>query len=165
MISLVAAVAQNNCIGKNGDLPWDIPADMKRMRALTLGKVLIMGRKTWESIPLHRRPLPMRTNVVISRNNAYKVPDGVEVYSSINAAIAAHPNEEIVGFGGTKIFADMIDMADTLEITHVHQTVDSCDAFFPRIDPAVWAETWREDHDGFAFVTYKKIKANHKSEK
>ena len=155
-ISLVAAISKNNCIGKDNDLPWHIPEDMKRMRELTLNKVLIMGRNTWESIPENRRPLPKRTNVVITRNKDYKVPAGVETYQSIPDAIAAHQGEDIVSFGGTSIFEGMIGLADTLEITHVDQIVDG-DAFFPEIDPDVWKEVWREDHEGFSFVTYKKI--------
>lgn len=154
-ISLVAAISENNCIGVDNDLPWHIPEDMKRMRQLTLGKVLIMGRNTWESIPEHRRPLPKRTNVVITRNESYELPPGVERFSSIKAAIDAHPDEEIVSFGGQGIFAEMIEYADTLEITHVHKTIEKCGAFFPAIDPVLWKETWREDHDGFSFVTYK----------
>lgn len=157
MIILVAAVSQNNCIGKKGELPWDIPGDMVRMRKITLGKVLVMGRNTWESIPEHRRPLPMRTNVVITRDETYPLPDDVERYSSIRAAVDAHPSEDIVGFGGQRVFEDMMPMADMLEITHVHQSVDACDAFFPVIDPTQWKESWRENHEGYSFATYVRV--------
>ncbi len=156
MITLVAAVSENNCIGKDGDLPWDIPADMKRMREITKHKVLIMGRKTWESIPEKRRPLPNRTNVVITRNADYSLPEGAHKFPSIEAALDAYKGKEIVSFGGTRVFADMIQYADALEITHVHQTVDACDAFFPVIDLTVWKEVWREDHEGFSFVRYER---------
>jgi dihydrofolate reductase len=94
--------------------------------------------------------------VIITSQSDLDVPDGVEVYASIQDAISAHPKEEIIGFGGQGIFAEMMSMADTLEITHVHETVDACDAFFPEIDFDIWKEVWREDHDGFSFVTYKK---------
>ncbi|MBI2443972.1 MAG: dihydrofolate reductase [Candidatus Magasanikbacteria bacterium] len=160
MITLVAAVAQNNCIGKNGGIPWRIPEDWRRMQALTLGKVLIMGRRTWESIPESRRPLPGRTNVVITRAPRAQFPPGVEVYITINEAIAAHPHEAIIGFGGQKIYEEMLPLAEVLEITRVHQTVDAGDAFFPPIDRTVWQETWREDHQGFAFVKYEKRTIN-----
>ncbi len=156
MITLVAAVSKNNCIGKNNGLPWDIPEDMKRMREITKHTVLIMGRKTWESIPEKRRPLPNRTNVVITRNAAYPLPEGAYRFPSIEAALKVFSGKHIVGFGGTRIFADMIQYADALEITHVDQEVEGCDAFFPVIDLAVWKEVWREDHDGFAFVRYEK---------
>lgn len=154
MITLVAAISQNNCIGKNGAIPWHIPEDWKRMQAITMGKVLIMGRKTWESIPEKRRPLPGRTNVVITREPKEHFSAGVEIYATIQEAIAAHRDEEIIGFGGQKIFEEMMPLADVLEITYVHQTVDACDAFFPAIDPSVWKEAWREEHEGFSFVTY-----------
>lgn len=154
MITLVAAISQNNCIGKNNTLPWHIPEDFKRMQQLTMGKVLIMGRKTWESIPPQRRPLPGRTNVVITREPKESFPSGVKIYPTIAEAMAAHQGEEIIGFGGQKIFAEMLPLADKLEITHVRQTVDNCGAFFPPIDPAVWQAAWREAHDGFEFVRY-----------
>ncbi len=156
MITLFAAVSQNNCIGKDNCIPWNIPEDMKRMREVTKHKVLIMGRKTWESIPEKRRPLPERTNVVITRDPGYILPGGAERYASVTEALAAHPNEEIIGFGGTAIFEEMIPIADILDITHVSQTVEECTAFFPTIDPAIWKETWREDHDGFSFVQYER---------
>ena len=157
MITLIAAIGKKKCIGKNGDIPWDIPADMKRLRQVTLGKVLIMGRKTWESIPEHRRPLPGRTNVVLTSNESYPLPEGVERYNSIEDALEAHKDEEIIGFGGQRIFAEMMPMADTLDITHGDMEIDACDAFFPAINLDVWKETWREDHEGFSFVIYKRI--------
>lgn len=160
MITLVAAISKNNCIGKNGAIPWHIPEDWKRMQTITMGKVIIMGRRTWESIPEKRRPLPGRINVIITREPKERFPAGVEAYPTIQDALAAHPNEEIIGFGGQKIFEDMLPIADTLEITHVNQTVDGCDAYFPVIDARVWKESWREDHHGFSFVTYKKKQKN-----
>ncbi|PIR03411.1 MAG: hypothetical protein COV60_00445 [Candidatus Magasanikbacteria bacterium CG11_big_fil_rev_8_21_14_0_20_43_7] len=157
MITLVAAISKNNCIGKNNNLPWHIPEDLKRVKQLTLGKVLIMGRNTWESIPEHYRPLKGRTNVVITRNGTYPLPDGVERYSSIEGALTAHEGEDIVSFGGEGIFRDMIGYTDTLEITHVDMIIETCDAFFPNIDMAVWKEVRREDHVGFSYVTYTRI--------
>lgn len=156
MITLVAAISKNNCIGKGGAIPWHIPEDWKRMQAITMGKVLVMGRKTWESIPEKRRPLPGRTNVVITHEPPEHFPGGVEVYPTVQAALAAHQGDEIISFGGQKIFEETIAIADLLEITHVDQTIDACDAFFPPIDPTVWKESWREDHEGFSFVTYKR---------
>lgn len=155
-ITLIAAISKNNCIGKDNAIPWDIPEDMKRMREITKGKVLIMGRKTWESIPENRRPLPQRTNVVITRDKNYPLPPGAERFDSVNEAITAHPNEEIVGFGGQRIFEEMIEIADVLDLTLVNQVVENCNAFFPAIDAKTWKEVWREDHDEFSFVTYKK---------
>ena len=157
MITLIAAISKNFCIGKDNDLPWNIPEDMEHMRAATLGKVLIMGRKTWESLPEHRRPLPKRTNVVITRNKDYELPEGVERYDSIEEAVEAHKKEEIVGFGGQRIFEEMIKIADELDLTLVDQEIPECHAFFPTIDPKIWQEAERDDRDGFSFVKYKRI--------
>lgn len=154
MITLVAAISQNNCIGKDNDIPWDIPEDIARMRETTRGKVLIMGRKTWESIPKHRQPLPDRTNVVITEDKEYPFPKGVERYDSIQEALTQHEGEEIISFGGQRIFEEMMPIADALDITHVHQDISECHAYFPPIDPTIWKETWREDHDTYSFVTY-----------
>jgi dihydrofolate reductase len=155
MITLVAAVARNGCIGKDGTLPWRIAEDMQRYRRITMGKVVVMGRKTWESIPAKFRPLPGRINVVVTRNPDYPVPDGVERAPSLEAALAAHAREEVIVSGGGEIYARAMPRADALDITHVDRDVDG-DTFFPAIDPVVWRETWREDHEGFAFVTYRR---------
>jgi dihydrofolate reductase len=155
MITLVAAVARNGCIGKDGTLPWRIAEDMQRYRRITMGKVVVMGRKTWESIPAKFRPLPGRINVVVTRNPDYPVPDGVERAPSLEAALAAHAREEVIVNGGGEIYARAMPRADALDITHVDRDVDG-DTFFPAIDPVVWRETWREDHEGFAFVTYRR---------
>ncbi len=153
MITLIAAVAQNGCIGKNGALPWRIPEHMKHFKELTIGHVVVMGRKTWESIPKKFRPLPNRTNIVVTRQTDYIVPDGVETYPSIDDACAAHATATIFIIGGSEIYKQTIDKADRLEITEVAQHVDG-DVFFPTIDPKIWKETKREPHDGFTFVTY-----------
>lgn len=155
MIALIAAISKNNCIGKDGKIPWNLPEDMKRVRELTTGKVIIMGRKTWESIPEKFRPLPNRTNAVITSHAQYKIPKGVEVYTTIQQAIDAHPQEDIFGFGGAGIYKEMINIADTLYLTHVDQEIPECNAFFPEIGPE-WKETERENHEGFSFVTYER---------
>ncbi|MBI2436360.1 MAG: dihydrofolate reductase [Candidatus Magasanikbacteria bacterium] len=157
MVTLVAAISKNNCIGKDNGIPWDLPEDMKRMREITRHKVLIMGRKTYESIPENRRPLPQRTSVVITRDKDYVLPEGVERYDSIKEALDAHKGEEIIGFGGERIFAEMIEYADLLDITHVDMDIPECHAFFPPIDKNIWKENLREDHAGFSFVQYVRI--------
>ena len=153
MVTLVAAVARNGCIGKDGALPWRIPEDLRRYRLVTMGKVVVMGRKTWESIPQKHRPLPGRTNVVVTRQPDYPLPAGVERAASLEDALTAHAAEDVVINGGAALYACAIARADVLDITHVHRDVDG-DTFFPAIDPALWRESWREDHDGFSFVTY-----------
>lgn len=156
MVTIVAAVARNGCIGNGGMLPWRIPEDLKRYRVITMGKVLVMGRKTWESIPERHRPLPGRTNVVVTRQADYALPPGVERQPSLEAALAAYAAKEVVINGGAEIYARAMAHADALDITHVHRDVDG-DTFFPAIDPAVWRATWREDHDGFSFATYERV--------
>lgn len=154
-LSLIAGISKNNCIGKNGQLPWNIPEDLKHFREMTAGKTVLMGRKTWESLPEKFRPLPKRTNIIITRQTDYPVPVGVEVYATIDEATAKHPDEEIMVIGGAEIYRQTIAKADTLYMTHIDQTVDG-DAFFPEIDLNVWKEQEREDHEGYSFVTYKK---------
>lgn len=155
MVTLVAAVARNGCIGKDGGLPWHLPDDLRHFRAVTMGKVVVMGRKTWESIPERFRPLPGRTNVVVTGQPSYPLPAGVERAASLAAALAAHADDDVVVGGGGTLYADAIGRADVLELTHVHRDVDG-DTFFPAIDAAVWRETARDDRDGFSFVTYRR---------
>lgn len=155
-IALIAAVAKNNCIGKRGSLPWYLPEDLKHFKKLTVGTVVVMGRKTWESIPQIRRPLSNRINIVITRQIDFLVPTGVEVCHTINQALANHSHDTVMIIGGAEIYAQTIAQADTLYITEVDQHIDG-DAFFPNIDMSVWKETGRDPHKGFTFVTYQKI--------
>jgi len=148
-ITLVAAVARNGTIGADGGLPWRLPADLKRFRALTMGHPMIMGRKTYDSIG---RALPGRRTIVVTRDPAWTAPDVVTV-ASVPAALAAAGDDEIMVVGGGEIYAQTIDLADRLEITHVD--VDAAgDTRFPDIDPARWRETDRFAADGYAFVSY-----------
>lgn len=148
-IVLVAAVARNGVIGADGGLPWHIPADLRHAKRLTMGHPLLMGRTTYESIG---RPLPGRTNVVLTRDPDW-ARDGVVVAGSLVEAIAAFAPGPVMIFGGGGVYADAMPYADRLEITHVDAEPDG-DTRFPPIDPAVWTEIAREDHDGFSFVTY-----------
>lgn len=156
MIALIAAIAQNNCIGKSNTLPWHLPEDLLHFKKITTGKIVLMGRKTWESIPEKYRPLPNRKNIVITTQSDFVVPEGVETYHSINDALLAHASEDIFIIGGATIYTQTIGLADTLYITHVNQIVDG-DAFFPDVDHNIWKETERENHEGFSFATYTKI--------
>ena len=156
-LSLIAAIARNNCIGSHGAIPWHIPEDIKHFKNLTMGKIVLMGRKTWESLPEKWRPLPNRTNLVITRQDGYVVPVGVEVYHTVDEAVAAHPREEIMVIGGAEIYRQTIDRADTLYITHVEKLVEG-DAFFPEINPSIWKPNEKEKHEGYTLVTYKKSK-------
>lgn len=158
IVSLIAAVAENGVIGRDGDLPWRLPADLRRFRALTMGKPVIMGRKTWQSIG---KALPGRRNIVVTRDRSFAAA-GAEVVASLDAAfdLMADAGEAMV-IGGGEIYAAAMARADRLDITHVHAAIDG-DTFFPEIDAAVWCETAREDHTAeggapaFSFVTYER---------
>src|SRR3989344_6400625 len=119
-ISLIAAVAKNNVIGRENDLPWYLPEDLKRFRKLTAGKTVLMGRKTFESIMGPQgKPLPNRKSIVITKNLDFQAPEGVEVFHSIEDALEKHKQEEIFIIGGGQIFEQTMNWANALYITHV----------------------------------------------
>ncbi len=132
MISIIAAIGRNRELGKDNQLLWHIPEDMKRFKDLTLGQVVIMGRKTYESLPEKFRPLPDRTNIVITRNNYWKVA-GCYVVNSIEEAIkkAKEFNKEIFIIGGASIYEQGIKYADKLYLTIVNQDFSEADVYFP----------------------------------
>ena len=134
MIIMIAAVAENNALGKNNELVWHLPNDFKRFKSLTTGHHIIMGRKTFESFP---KPLPNRTHVVITRQKDYN-PEGCIVVDSIEKAIAVCPeNESSFIIGGGEIYNLGLPFSDQLEITRVHHSFDA-DAFFPEINSDNW---------------------------
>ena len=142
-MAMIAAVAENGVIGNGNAIPWRLPADFAHFKRMTLGKPLIMGRKTFESIG---RPLPGRTNIVVTRQRGYQ-PDGVLVISSLEAALehaqaiaTADGASEVMIGGGGEIYRAAMPQADTLYITHVALTAPG-DALFPAIDPEIWQET------------------------
>lgn len=155
MITLIAAVAQNQCIGAKGQLAWHIPEDLNHFKQLTLGKTVLMGERTWKSLPDKARPLPGRANVVVSSDLSFTAPEGVRVFNDLDQALKDLSSEDVFVMGGAMVYAQTIDRADRLEITHVHRVVDG-DVFFPQIDPSRWQETTREDHPDFSFVTYQR---------
>ncbi|MDA7426344.1 dihydrofolate reductase [Thalassococcus lentus] len=137
MISLIAARARNGAIGKDGDIPWYAPEDLAFFKRETLGGALIMGRRTWESLPF--KPLKNRLNIVVSRN-----PSLTEhVVSSVDEAVTlaqSHGYARIYGIGGQSIYEAMMPMAHRLLITEVDLEIEDADAFFPEVDEAVWRE-------------------------
>lgn len=155
MITIIAAVAKNNVIGAKNDLPWYLPEDLKHFKEITSGHTVIMGRKTYESIVSRLgKPLPNRKNIVITRNNLYQVPEGVEKADSLQSALQKHSKDTFI-IGGASIFEEGLMLADQLIITHVHKEYPG-DTYFPEIDPHVWEEIGREDHGEYSFVTYKR---------
>lgn len=134
MIILIAAVAQNNALGKNNSLLWHLPNDFKRFKEITTGHHIIMGRKTFESFP---KPLPNRKHIIITRQENYFFESCIVVSNLEEAIAVCPPNQDIYIIGGGEIYAQSIAIADKLDITRVHQDFEA-DVFFPEIDLNVW---------------------------
>ena len=160
IISLVAAVARNGVIGRAGGLAWTDPADLKHFRTITQGHAVLMGRKTWDSLPPRFRPLPGRRNVVVSRQPGLRL-DGAEVCTSLDEALSTLAKEgRVFVIGGGQLYAQALPLADELVLTEVDADLEG-DTYFPVIDRRVWevAESQTPGHPsqpGFAFVTYRR---------
>ncbi len=157
-VTIVAAVARNGVIGVDGGLPWHLPDDLRRFKELTLGHVLVMGRKTYESIG---RPLPGRTTVVVTRTTGWD-PGSSEVLvsGSVPAALdaAAAIDGEVFVVGGAQVYVDAMPLADRLDLTFVDAEPDG-DTHFPVVDWREWRELRREKGDGVTHVTYQRSDA------
>lgn len=147
-LALIWAMSRNRTIGRNNALPWHLPEDLKYFKRVTMGKPIIMGRKTWESIG---RPLPGRTNIVITRDESFSAP-GIKVVHSLNDALSVAESvgvidgaDEVVVIGGAQIYALTLPNADRLYLTQVHAEVEG-DAHFPMFDLTQWHELGREDY-------------------
>lgn len=157
MITVIAAVAENNALGKENQLLWHLPDDFKRFKTLTSGHYIIMGRKTFESFP---KPLPNRTHVIISRQANYH-PEGCIVVNSLEQAIEACPKtEDVFIIGGGEIYRQSIAVADKLDLTKVHANFEA-DTYFPEVDLSQWQLVFEEHHPkderhdfAFTFQTY-----------
>ncbi|HXE45147.1 MAG TPA: dihydrofolate reductase [Conexibacter sp.] len=156
MISIVVAHSRDHVIGHQGRLPWHLPSDLRRFRELTLGRTVIMGRKTFESLPDAFRPLPERTNVVLSRNPRFR-PEGAEVYPTLQAALTACARDCFV-IGGGAVYAQALRFADRVYATEIDAEAVG-DTFFPALAPAEWqyvdeSEPLAENDYSFIFRTY-----------
>ncbi len=153
-IFLVLARAENGTIGRDNDIPWHLPADLKRFKALTMGKPMIMGRRTFESLP---GLLPGRRHIVLTADKDWRIPPGVEVAHSLKQALELVGSQSVAVIGGAQVYAQFLPFADWIELTEVHADIAG-DTFLPPFGPD-WRETFREDHgaqDGrpaFSFVT------------
>ncbi len=169
-IVLIAAVADNGVIGSHGTIPWRLKSDMQRFKAMTSGKPVVMGRKTFMSL---RRPLPGRTNIVITRDPNFRAAGAVAATSFADARAVARGDAlrrsaaEIAVIGGAEIYAQWMESADRLEITEVHARPPG-DTCFGAIDPAAWQEVARvrhpagpDDSAGFSYVTYRRRRTPH----
>lgn len=162
ILSAIAATSANRVIGKNGDLPWRIPEDFKFFKDKTMGHIMLMGRKTFESLP-NGRPLPGRLHVVISRRKDYH-PEGAHVFGTIDEAVAfcrtqtQKWGDEVFIIGGGEIFKEMLPVTDRIYLTEIHQNFEG-DAFFPEFDKSVFQETERSPRSEplpYDFVTYER---------
>ena len=167
-IVLMVAVAENGVIGAGGTIPWRLKSDQQRLKAMTMGKPVVMGRKTFVSL---RRPLPGRTNIVVTRDAGFRSP-GALVTTSFAAARAVATGDalrrlatEIAVIGGAEIYAQWMDIADRLEITEVHARPEG-DTYFAPIDAGTWEEAARvrnsagsDDSADFSYVTYRRRRA------
>lgn len=162
-LSLVAALDRNRAIGRGNTLPWRLPDDLRRFKALTLGKPVLMGRKTAQSLG---RALPGRRNLVLTRSG--KVPfEGMQAVASVDEAVALAADDgaqELCVIGGGEVYALCLPRAVRMHLTHVDTTVEGADAFFPAFDPAQWEVVARESHGvddrhacAFEFVDYRRV--------
>ena len=165
-LAIVVAIAENGVIGRDNGMPWRLSGDMAFFKRVTMGKPIIMGRKTWESLP--RKPLPGRPNIVVTRDEDY-VAEGAEVFTDVAEAVAHGVDlarqsgaDEVAVIGGAQIYAETIDACDRLYITEVHATPEG-DTYFPAFDRSEWREVSRERHEAgekdsaaYSFVTLEK---------
>lgn len=171
-LALIVAMAHNRVIGRDGGLPWRLSADLKYFKAVTMGKPVLMGRKTFESIhALLGKPLPGRANIIITRDTDYS-SEGCRVVHGFDAAVRAAQDivrndgvDEIMVIGGAEIYAHALGVADRLYLTEIDADFEG-DAKFPEFDRAVWCETTRDDHPagedgalGYSFVTLDRLKS------
>ena len=162
-LSLVVAMAANGVIGRDNRLPWHLPADLKHFKQLTTGKPILMGRKTWESIG---RPLPERTNIVITRDTDYTAADCVVVHSVDAALRAAEHHDEVMIIGGSELYRQLLPQVSTIYLTRVHADIEG-DAFFPELDYGEWREVERVDCEPdeknaypYSFITLERVRDN-----
>ena len=163
MITLVAAMTPQRVIGKNNSLPWQMPADLAHFKKITLGKPIIMGRKTYQSIG---RLLPGRKNIIITRDRNFQI-EGAEIFHDISSALNSLKNEvDVCVIGGSEIFAQTLPLANVLELTYIQANMDG-DSFFPEFDQNKFKEISREEHKAdennpHDYVFVKLLKLNHK---
>jgi dihydrofolate reductase len=157
MLTIIAAVAKNNALGKNNQLIWHLPADLKRFKKVTSGHHVIMGRKTFESLG---KPLPNRTTIIITRNENYSSKGCIVVNSLSEAIQAAKTDDNPYILGGAEIYNQAMKVADILDLTFIEHEFEA-DAFFPEIDKTIWRESSRDDFKAdnknkydYSFVKY-----------
>lgn len=156
---MIFARAANGVIGRDNTIPWRLPEDMARLKRLTNGWPVIMGRKTWDSLPVKFRPLPGRTNIVITRQPDWKDTGATTAASLADALALCATSAEVWILGGAQIYAQAMPLAERIEVTEIAENIEG-DAYAPELGPE-WREAAREDHVSangmkFAFITYQK---------
>ncbi|MBU1975817.1 MAG: dihydrofolate reductase [Nanoarchaeota archaeon] len=160
-IIIIVGIADNNIIGKDGKIPWDVPEDFAHFKGLTIGHPCIMGDKTYNDLPI--KPLPGRENIVLSFDKDY-APEGITVKNSWEEALEYCENKQKVFIcGGASIYKLALPIADTFELTRIHQEPEG-DTSFPEIDWSEWKLHEKEEHPGYTFETYKRIKKSDDTE-
>ena len=162
-INLIFARARNGVIGKDNQLPWHLPEDLAHFKRTTLGQPVIMGRKTWDSLPPKFRPLPGRTNLVVTRQAEWQAAGTTVAHSLAQAQALCDPAQEVWVIGGAEIYAQALPYARKAVITEIDITVDGGDAFAPQFGPQ-WQETAREDHVSAQGLTYRFITLERKGD-
>ena len=159
MLSLIVAISENNAIGKAGDLLCYLPDDLKHFKALTTGATVVMGKKTFFSLP--RRPLPNRRNIVLTRDGSFTYENTEVAHSIEELQKMLTADENVFIIGGGEVYRQFIPLADELQITHIHHNWDDADTFFPEIDSTIWQCVNEERHEAdekhdyaFTFATY-----------
>lgn len=162
MLSLIVAISENNAIGKAGDLLCYLPNDLKHFKALTTGATVVMGKKTFFSLP--RRPLPNRRNIVLTHDIEFAYENTEVAHSIQELQSMLQTDEQVFIIGGGEVYRQFMPLADQLEITHIHHTWEDADTFFPEIDPTIWKcvseehfETDEKHIFAYTFSTYKKL--------
>ncbi len=158
---VIAAVARDGVIGVDNRLPWHLPEDLRHFKELTTGRAVVMGRRTWESLPERFRPLPGRHNIVVTSDGGYRA-DGATVADSLPAALAAAGQGETFVIGGAQLYTAALPLADRLELTEIDAAFAG-DAHFPAYDRSAWREIARESHRSgagfdYSFATYERVR-------
>ena len=162
MLSLIVAISENNAIGKAGDLLCYLPDDLKHFKALTTGATVVMGKKTFFSLP--RRPLPNRRNIVLTRDGSFTYENTEVAHSIEELQKMLTADENVFIIGGGEVYRQFMPLAEELHITHIHHTWEDADTFFPEIDSTIWQCVNEERHEAdekhayaFTFATYKRV--------
>lgn len=161
-VEIVVAMDENSLIGRDGQLPWRLPDDLKRFKTLTLNTTVLMGRKTWDSLNPKLRPLPQRDNWVLTRDRNFSAA-GARVFHALADVFAAQPPEPLMVIGGADLYRQVLPRCSRIHLTRVHTRVEG-DVHFPTLDPAQWRESAREPHAAderhnyaFSFITLDRV--------